>query len=179
VVLVDQRWLALHAEPAVGGGAVDRRFTLAITQLGTRQVGVGDTVAVVADGDVDGRTALILGSAAAAHLRGPLLVRAGDGGRGSRKIISALAPLRSAGLDVRVVENGFAGGWPAAVGDGAGSGAGESGRPIGGVDDAALILVPSGTPAPMPAAGTVVSVRAGQDDRETEFTEQLAKLAPS
>ena len=106
-------------------------------------------------------------------------MRAGDGGRGSRKIISALAPLRSAGLDVRVVENGFAGGWPAAVGDGAGSGAGESGRPIGGVDDAALILVPSGTPAPMPAAGTVVSVRAGQDDRETEFTEQLAKLAPS
>ena len=179
VVLVDQRWLALHAEPAVGGGAVDRRFTLAITQLGTRQVGVGDAVAVVADGDVDGRTALILGSAAAAHLRGPLLVRAGDGGRGSRKIISALAPLHSAGLDVRVVENGFAGGWPAAVGDGAGSGAGESGRPIGGVDDAALILVPSGTPAPMPAAGTVVSVRAGQDDRETEFTEQLAKLAPS
>jgi hypothetical protein len=47
------------------------------------------------------------------------------------------------------------------------------------VGEAALLVVPSGTPAPALASGTVVSVRAGQDDRETEFTEQLAKLAPS
>jgi len=153
VVLVDQRWLAVHAEPAVAGGALDQRFTLAVADLGARQVGAGDAVAVVADGGVDGRTALLLASAAAAHLRGPLLVRTGDGGRDSRKIISALTPLRSAGLDVRMAENG--------------------------VSEVALILVASGTSAPVRVAGTVISVRAGQDDRETDFTEQLAKLAPS
>jgi len=178
VVLVDQHWLAIHAEPAAGGIA-DQRFTLAVAQLGARQVGAGDAVAVVADAGADGRTALLLASAAAAHLRGPLLVRTGDGGRGSRKIISALAPLRSAGLDVRVADDGSDAVTPDGVAGVGGSGAGAPGHPAGGVDEAALILLASGAPAPVRAAGTVVGVRAGSDDRETEFTEQLAKLAPS
>ena len=178
LVLVDQHWLAIHAEPAAGGIA-DQRFTLAVAQLGTRQVGAGDAVAVVADAGADGRTALLLASAAAAHLRGPLLVRTGDGGRGSRKIISALAPLRSAGLDVRVADDGSDAVTPDGVAGVGGSGARAPGHPAGGVGEAALILLASGAPAPVRAAGTVVGVRAGSDDRETEFTEQLAKLALS
>jgi len=179
VVLVDQHWLAIHAEPAVAGGIADQRFTLAVAQLGTRQVGAGDAVAVVADAGADGRTALLLASAAAAHLRGPLLVRTGDGGRGSRKIISALTPLRSAGLDVRVADDGSDAVTPDGVAGVGGSGARAPGHPAGGVGEAALILLASGAPAPVRAAGTVVGVRAGSDDRETEFTEQLAKLALS
>ncbi|HEY7814812.1 MAG TPA: cation:proton antiporter, partial [Nakamurella sp.] len=82
----------------------DPAFTLAIARLGDRPVIAGASVGVVADGGADGRVAIVLGSAVAAQLTGTLHVAVPDGGRTARRVSSALGPLRSGGLDVRLVD---------------------------------------------------------------------------
>jgi hypothetical protein len=136
----------------------DALFTLAIAHLGTAEVVVGGSVGVVVDGGADGRVAVVLASAAAAQLSGPLRVAVPDGGRAARRVSAALGPLRTGGLDVRLAD---------ATDEAMGSD---------------LVLVADGGTFAadlVSAAGsaTVVRVRAGLDDREAELAEQLAKLA--
>ncbi len=119
----------------------------------------GDQVGVILDNGPDGRTALVLGSAAAGRLGGTLVVAARDGGRAARKAASALAPLRSGGLDVQIVDGSHD--------------ASDAGLVLIGVDS---VLEPL-TGAPALSSGTVLAVRAGLDDREAELVEQVAKLA--
>jgi hypothetical protein len=156
VVLIDRAFV--DRQPA-GSIPADPAFTLAIARLGAKGVADGDQVGVILVPGPDGRTALVLGSAAAGRLGGTLLVAAQDGGRAGRKVASALTPLRSAGLDVRMV-------------DGSGQAAGASLVLIGGLTSS----LPE-TPGAAAPSGTVVMVRAGLDDREAELVEQLAKLA--
>jgi len=157
VVLVDR---AFQDQLSGGSGApVDPAYTLAVARLGGHDVLPGQRVGVILDGDADGRTALVLGSAAAGQLGGALLVAAGDGGRTARRVASALAPLRSGGLDVQMV-------------DGTQAAAAAPLVLVGGSPTTPLRALPD-------ALGTVVVVQAGLDDREAELVEQLAKLAAS
>lgn len=136
----------------------DPAFTLAIARLGDRPVIAGASVGVVADGGADGRVAIVLGSAVAAQLTGTLHVAVPDGGRTARRVSSALGPLRSGGLDVRLVDatdEALASDLVLLAGGGA---------------FAADLVATRGV-------GTVVRVHAGLDDRESELAEQLAKLA--
>ena len=150
----------------VDAGFVDRQppgtdtrqatFTLAAVRLGRADPRPGDPVGVLMGGGGDGRTALVLGSAAAGALRGPLLVSQ-DAGRSGRKITAALAPLTAQGVDVRAAQ------------------------PPDAAASAALVLVGGSTrsPAVDGAVGTVLTVQAGMDDAEAELSEQLAKLVTS
>jgi hypothetical protein len=153
VVLVD----SVFAEDQPDAADVDHPYTLAVARLGAREVATGDQVGVIVDGHADSRTALVLGSAAASHLGGTLLVMAQDGGRAARKVAAALAPLQGAGLRVQLL-------------DGAAEIAAAPLVLTGGASDA--VLDPTD-------GGTVVTVQAGLDDREAELVEQLAKLAAS
>ena len=140
------------------GPPADPAFTLTIAQLSDRPVIAGASVGVVADGGADGRVAIVLGSAVAAHLTGTLHVAVPDGGRTARRVSSALGPLRTGGLDVRLVDatdEALASDLVLLAG--------------GGAFAADLVATPG--------VGTVVRVHAGLDDRESELAEQLAKLA--
>ena len=101
----------------------------------------------------------MLGSAAAGRLGGTLVVAARDGGRAARKAAAALAPLRSGGLDVQIVDGSHD--------------ASDVGLVLIGVDS---VLEPlAGAPA---LSSRHRARRAGQlDDREAELVEQVAKLA--
>ena len=157
VLLVADSFVASAGQPPV-----DAEFTLAVAHVGTGPVGPTGSVGVVVDGGADGHVAVVLGSAAAAHLGGPLHVAVPDGGRSARRISSALSPLRGGGLDVRLVDA---------------------------TDEAMasdLVLVADGgafaadlVGSPIVAEGrsAVLRVRAGLDDREIELAEQLAKVA--
>ena len=157
VLLVADSFVASAGQPPV-----DAEFTLAVAHVGTGPVGPTGSVGVVVDGGADGHVAVVLGSAAAAHLGGPLHVAVPDGGRSARRISSALSPLRGGGLDVRLVDA---------------------------TDEAMasdLVLVADGgafaadlVGSPFVAEGrsAVLRVRAGLDDREIELAEQLAKVA--
>ena len=154
VVLVDR----LFVDQPSGGSLppVDPVFTLAIAHLGGAVLTAGDAVGVVVDNDADGRTALVLGSAAAGHLRAPLLVAAPEGGRSARRVTGALEPLRAAGLQVQMLD----------------------GTPT--VASAPLVLVGASSDRAatlLTGPGTTVTVRAGLDDRDAELVAQLAKLA--
>jgi Kef-type K+ transport system membrane component KefB len=160
VVLVDR---SFADDPANGTGApTDPAFTLAVVRLGSHELVSGDRVGVVLDNGPDGRTALVLGSAAAGHLGGPLLVAARDGGRAARKVASALEPLRSTGLDIQMVDGAPSAAAAPLVLVGASSGLGQG---------------PGGSAWGIPGQGTVLTVQAGLDDREAELVEQVAKLA--
>jgi hypothetical protein len=153
VVLVADSFVA-----AGGPAPADAAFSLAVAHHGSGPVETTGSVGVVVDGGTDGHVAVVLGSAAAAHLGGPLHVAVPDGGRAARRISSALSPLRGGGLDVRLVDA---------------------------TDEAMaadLVLVADGGAfvADLVGAGgraAVIRVRAGLDDREIELAEQLAKVA--
>jgi Kef-type K+ transport system membrane component KefB len=154
VVVVDR----LFVDQSSGGSGVpvDPAFTLATAHLGDRVLVAGDAVGVIVDNDADGRTALVLGSAAASHLGAPLLVAAREGGRSARRVTAALEPLRTAGLQVQILD-----GSPAAA-------------------QASLLLVGASSDeasTSLGGTGTTVTVQAGLDDREAELVEQLARLA--
>ena len=154
VVAVDR----LFVDQSAGGSGVpvDPAFTLATVHLGDRVLVAGDAVGVIVDNDADGRTALVLGSAAASHLGAPLLVAAREGGRSARRVTAALEPLRTAGLQVQIMD-----GAPAAA-------------------QAPLLLVGASSDeagTSRSGTGTTVTVQAGLDDREAELVEQLARLA--
>jgi len=157
VVLVDRVFAEL--QPAGSKVSADHAFTLAIARLGARDIDDGDAVGVIVDGGADGRTALVLASAGAGQLHGTLFVDARDGGRAARRVESALAPLRAAGLAVQMVD-----GSPAAA-------------------DAALVLIGATSPALKrfsavgAISGTLVTVEAGLDDRDAELVEMVARLA--
>lgn len=156
VVLVTDTFVASTGS----GRPQDPAFTLAVAQLGERPVAPGGSVGVVADGGADGRVAVVLGSAAATRLAGPLHVAVPDGGRAARRVWSALAPLRTGGLAAQLVDGtdeAMAAGLVLLAGGGA---------------FAAELRDTRGT-------GTVVRIHAGLDDRESELTDQLAKLAES
>ncbi|HEY5881840.1 MAG TPA: cation:proton antiporter, partial [Nakamurella sp.] len=136
----------------------DPAFTLAVADLGTGQVIAGESVGVVVDGGADGRVATVFASAAATQLGASLHVAVPDGGRAARRVSSALGPLRTGGLDVRLVDG------------------------VDEVSAAGLVLVAGGGAfaadlVSTRGVGTVVRVHAGLDDREAELAEQLAKLA--
>src|SRR6476620_697139 len=101
VVLVDRAFIDQPGSTTV---PADPEFTLVLARLGVDPVTAGDQVGVILDNGPDGRTALVLGSAAAGRLGGTLVVAARDGGRAARKAAAALAPLRSGGLDVQIVD---------------------------------------------------------------------------
>jgi Kef-type K+ transport system membrane component KefB len=153
VVLVADTFLTSDGQPPT-----DLSFTLAVAHLGAGRWGTDVSVGVVVDGGADGHVAVVLGSAAAAHLGGPLHVAVPDGGRAARRVSSALSPLRGGGLDVRLVDA---------------------------TDEAMasdLVLVADGGAfaADLVGAGgraALIRVRAGVDDREIELAEQLAKVA--
>jgi hypothetical protein len=152
VVLVDRQFV--NQPSGVSTLPVDPAFTLAIADLGSEVLGAGDAVAVVVDNDADGRTALVLASAAAGYLGGSLLVATREGGRVMRRVTAALEPLRTAGLQVQMLD-----GTPTAA-------------------QAPLLLLGSSADARSRAgSGTTVTVQAGLDDREAELIAQLAKLA--
>jgi len=158
VVLVSGAFVeTMHRERGQDTPA-DPAFTLAVAHLGSGPLASGAHVGVVVDGGADGRVAVVLGSAAAAHLGGPLQVAVPDGGRVARRVSSALSPLRGGGLDVRLVDAAD----QAVAAD-------------------LVLLADGGTfAAGLVAAhgpATVLRVRAGLDDRESELAEQLAKLA--
>ena len=67
MVLVDREWLT--GRDGWDSPAVDRPFTVAVARLGQRPVDRRDQVAAVADGRADSRSAVLLGSAAAARPR--------------------------------------------------------------------------------------------------------------
>ncbi len=176
VVLVDRSFLERWSVDVDAVGAqhkgtpmpADPPFTLAVARLGTRSVAPGDPVGVRLDGGVDARTSLVLGTAAAAALGSPLVVAATDGGRASRRLLAALDPVRRRGTDVRVVEE-----VPAEAGLLLTGADGGPGGP-GGVGGSGGVGGPGGV-----GGGTVVTVRAGVDDRDGEFADQLARaLAP-
>ncbi|MGS0687435.1 cation:proton antiporter domain-containing protein [Nakamurella sp. GG22] len=154
VVVVDREFA--DREPA-DRAPVDPEFTLAVVGLGRGGVTAGDAVGVVVDGGVDGQTALVVASAAAAALGSTLVVATTDGGRAARKVGAALAPVRASGVTVQMVDGTVA--------------AGNTG----------LVVVSRAVAAAgsLSTTATVVSVQAGLDDREAELTEQLAKLAAS
>ncbi len=156
VVLVDRAFIDQPGSTTV---PADPEFTLVLARLGVDPVTAGDQVGVILDNGPDGRTALVLGSAAAGRLGGTLVVAARDGGRAARKAAAALAPLRSGGLDVQIVDGSHD--------------ASDAGLVLIGVDS---VLEPL-TGAPALSSGTVLAVRAGLDDREAELVEQVAKLA--
>ena len=152
VVLIDSEFAKAHAGTEL---MADRPFTLALVRLGATDVGPGDEVGVLVDNDADGRTALVLASAAAGRLGGTLRVAPRDSGRTARKFSAALDPLRSTGLTVEMVDgSAVAAAAPLVL---VGSSA-ETGPALGG-------------------RGTVVTVRAGLDDREAELVQQVARLA--
>ncbi len=158
VVLVSGTFVGAMRRERGDEPPTDTAFTLAVVEPGTRRLAVGSSVGVVVDGGADGRVALVLASAAAARLAGLLHVAVPDGGRAARRLSSAMEPLRSGGLQVRLVD---------------------------GTDEAMgtdlVLLADNGTFAAghgAPGDGrTVLRVRAGLDDRESELAEQLAKLA--
>ncbi len=151
VVLVER---AFADQQSVGAAPADPTFTLVVARLSATQITAGDPVGVLTDGGGDGRAALILGSAAAGSLRGPLLVSAGDSARAGRKVAAALAPLGGLGVDVRLAQT------PTAVAS------------------ASLVVVGRSTPAPAvdDALVAVLVVQAGLDDANAELTERVAKL---
>ncbi len=151
VVLVD-RGFADRQPP--GAAPAAPAFTLAVARLAGTDIGPGNPVGVLTDSGADGRTALVLGSAAASSVRGPLLVSAADSGRSGRKVAAALAPLSGLGVDVQLAQT------PTAVAS------------------APLMLVGRSTKvaAVTEALGTVLTVQAGLDDAEAELTQQVAKL---
>jgi len=153
VVLVDR----LFVDQSSGGSGVpvDPAFTLLTAHLGDRVVVAGDAVGVIVDNDADGRTALVLASAAAGHLGAPLLVAAREGGRSARRVTAALEPLRTAGSQVQILDGST----------------GAAAAPL------VLVGASSGAEALLAGPGTTVTVQAGLDDREAELVEQLAKLA--
>lgn len=157
VVLVDHTFLE---RPGASSPPTDPGFTLVIARLGLREVTSGDRVGVILDNGPDGRTALVLGSAAAGRLGGTLIVAARDGGRAARKASAALAPLRAGGLEVKIVDGSQEVASAALVLLGAGS---------------AFDASPAGSVSP--DARTVLTVQAGLDDREAVLVEQVAKLA--
>ena len=155
VVLVDADFAREHEGVHA---ATDRPFTLAVVRLGAARIVPGDGVGVIVDNDANGRTALVLASAAAGQLGGTLLVATHESGRAARKFVSALEPLRSSGLAVEMVDG-------SAV-----------------AADEPLVLLGESSTAEVGRASsggrtTVVTVRAGLDDREAELVEQVARLA--
>ncbi len=153
VVLVSGTFVEQLRRDRAAEPPVDPTFTLCVTDLGSGRMGAGGSVGVVVDGGADGRVAVVLASAAAAYLAGPLRVAVPDGGRAARRVSSALGPLRAGGLDVRLVVA---------------------------TDEAMaadlVMFADGGSFADRPGANgsaTVVRVRAGLDDRETELAEQL------
>ena len=155
VVVVDADFARAHEGSRPNA---DTPFTLAVVRLGAGRVMTGDGVGVIVDNDANGRTALVLASAAAGQLGGRLMVATHESGRAARKFASALEPLRSTGLAVEMV-------------DGSAMAA----------DEPLVLLGESGTAAAGLAApggrSTVVTVRAGLDDREAELVEQVARIA--
>jgi hypothetical protein len=148
VVLVDKAFADQQPGSAIGP---DHAFTLAVVRLGASTVKQGDVVGVTVDSGADGRTALVLASAAAGHLVGSLLVVSPDGVRAARKVTSALEPLRAQGVDVQMVSQ---------------------------TGDAVLVLTGGlGTPPSSDPAVTQVMVQAGLDDQDAELVQQMAKLA--
>jgi hypothetical protein len=147
---------------SAGPAPADAAFTLAVAHVGPRPLGSGGSAGVVVDGGPDGHVAVVLGSAAAARLGGPLHVAVPDGGRAARRVSSALTTLRGGGLDVRLVDatDEAMGSDLVLVAD-------------GGAFAADLVGSLMGTEG----RSTVLRVRAGLDDREIELAEQLARVA--
>lgn len=156
VVVVSEQWAAGH----LPDGALDLPFTLVTARLGATPA-AGSPVAVAATSDADARTAALLGAAAASCVRGPLLLSSVGAGRPARKLSGALAPVRQGGLDIRTVEGG-----PDIPDRG------------GDLDAVAMWIVGGRTPVGA-HVHTVLRVRAGQQDRDVEFGEQVAELVPA
>ena len=149
VVLVDKAFA--DQRPAGSATGSDHRFSVAVVRLGATPVKQGDVVGVTVDASADGRTALVLASAAAGHLVGSLQVVSLDGGRATRKVTSALEPLRTRGVDVHLVNQ---------------------------ISGAALVLSGGlGATVEVDPAVTEVLVQAGLDDQDAELAQQLTKLS--
>jgi Kef-type K+ transport system membrane component KefB len=152
VVLVDRT--LFDKQPAGRSPDVEHAFSLAVVRLGAAPVQEGDVVAVTVDGTPDGRTALVLASAAAGRLHSSLLIDATDGRRAARKLVSALEPLRSQGVEVQMADSRQVTA-PLTL---------RGGLSAGSLSDSMV---------------TEVLIKAGLDDRDAELGEQLAKLAVS
>jgi len=159
IVVVDAEW---YATVGPGGGyrGTDQEFSLAVVDLGSAMP-LGNAVLVDVAPGADGRSALMMASAAAIARQRELLLSVPDEGRAARRYIAALAPLAAAGLRYRLVED-------------AASAAGSSGL----VFHSGNGSVP-GSSADAAARPPSVTVSAGQRDADAALGEALGKLVPA
>ncbi len=159
IVVVDTDWYAT-ACPDGGYRGVEHDFSLAVVDLGSPRP-TGDAVLVSVGAGADGRSALMMASAAALSRQSELLLSVAEGGRAAKRYTAALAPLKAAGVQYRLVDDIAS----AAVTSGLVFHSGNESVPASGPDAA--------TRPP------TIAVVAGQSDADAELSEAIGKLAPA
>ena len=159
IVVVDIDWYATIGSDG-GYLGTEHDFSLAVVNLGS-QVPTGDAVLVGVGAGADGRSALMMASAAAISRDSELLLSIAERGRAAKRYTAALAPLKAAGLRYRVVEDLAS----AAVTSGLVFLSGNGSEP--GIGVGAATRPPT------------ITVSAGQSDADAELGEALGKLVPA
>ncbi|PRZ43409.1 Kef-type K+ transport system membrane component KefB [Antricoccus suffuscus] len=159
IVVVDTDWYAGVA-PNGGYRGTDHDFSLAVVDLGSTTP-LGDAVLVHVAAGADGRSAVMMASAAAISRQSELLLSIPDGGRAAKRYIAALAPLAAVGVRYRLVED-------------VASAAATSGLVFHSGDGSTV-----GPEADTAARPPTITVSAGQSDADAELSEALGKLVPA
>jgi Kef-type K+ transport system membrane component KefB len=155
VVLVRRGWGVPAGETDTTPWPAGLQGTVVVVsgELGEPGLAPQGPVAVVTDGDADGRAALRLAAQASMGRSVPLQLRAGEGWRASRRVSGVAESLRRAGVDVAAEDA------PEAL--------------------PSLLVAPAGVPTETAAADLtpVLTVHAGQADSDRDMDETLAGIA--